>query len=58
MIPTRVYIGNLPLSVRERDIEDLFYKAREPGGLAGRRGVRAQRGAAVLSADECRAVGA
>ena len=26
MIPTRVYIGGLPLDVRERDIEDLFYK--------------------------------
>lgn len=30
MIPTRVYVGNLPLSIRERDIEDLFHKVRPP----------------------------
>jgi len=30
MIPTRVYVGNLPLSIRERDIEDLFHKVRSP----------------------------
>jgi RNA recognition motif-containing protein len=26
VIPTRVYVGGLPTDVRERDIEDLFYK--------------------------------
>ena len=29
MIPTRVYVGNLPIDVREKDIEDLFYKVRQ-----------------------------
>lgn len=23
---TRIYVGNLPLDIRERELEDLFYK--------------------------------
>jgi RNA recognition motif-containing protein len=26
----RIYVGNLPLDVREREVEDLFYKVISP----------------------------
>lgn len=26
---TRIYVGNLPLDIRERELEDLFYKVRK-----------------------------
>jgi RNA recognition motif-containing protein len=29
---TKVYVGNLPLDVRESELDDLFYKVRR-GGL-------------------------
>lgn len=40
---TKVYVGNLPLDVKERELEDLFYKVRRApapalalvGGRAG-----------------------
>jgi hypothetical protein len=29
----RVYVGNLPLDVREREIEDIFYKVSYQSGV-------------------------
>jgi len=29
---TKIYVGNLPLDVRERELDDLFYKVGLVGG--------------------------
>jgi RNA recognition motif-containing protein len=26
---TRIYVGNLPLDIKERELDDLFYKVRK-----------------------------
>lgn len=35
----RIYVGNLPLDVREREVEDLFYKVSLNWAILGIEGI-------------------
>lgn len=32
---TRIYVGNLPLDIREKELDDIFYKVRDTGNALG-----------------------